>query len=73
MSFSVLLCIQSYPVWYWDTETVDHTLIEGDRMHLNALESQRIPDTETLSLDYLPNQARWTFQSPIEVTKSREN
>ena len=28
------------------------------------------PDTETLSLIYLPNQARWKVQSPNEDTKS---
>ena len=38
-------------------------------MYLNALESQNIPDTETLSLIYLPIQARWKVQSPTEVTK----
>ena len=32
-------------------------------MYLNALESQRISDTDTLSLIYLPNQARSTVQS----------
>ena len=60
MSFSALLCAQSFPVQHWDTATVDQILIEGDRMYLNALESQRIPDTDTLSLIYLPNQARST-------------
>ena len=50
-------------------------------MYLNALESQSIPDTDTLSLIYLPNQARSTVrslaievtaqnQSPVEVTQS---
>ena len=81
-SFSALLCAQSFPVQHWDTATVDQILIQGDRMYLNALESQRIPDTDTLSLIYLPNQARSTVQlpaievtdqnqSPIEVTKAR--
>ena len=41
MSFSALLCAQSFPVQHWDTATVDQILIEGDRMYLNALESQR--------------------------------
>ena len=40
MSFSVLLCAQSFPVQHWDTASVDQILI-GDRMYLNALESQR--------------------------------
>ena len=81
MSFSALLCAQSFSVRHWDTATVDQILIEGDRMYLNALESQSIPDTDTLSLIYLPNQARSTVhspaievtaqnQSPVEVTKS---
>lgn len=73
MSFSSLLCAQSFPVQHWDTATVDQILIEGDRMYLNALESQRIPDTDTLSLTYLPNQARSTVQSPaIEVTEQNQ-
>ena len=50
--------------------TVDQILIEGDSMYFNALKNQNIPDTETISLIYLPNQARWNFQSPFEVTKS---
>ena len=49
MSFSALLCAQSFPVRHWDTATVDQILI-GERMFLNALESQSIPDTDTLSL-----------------------
>ena len=53
-----------------DTSTVDQILIEGDRMYFNALQNQNIPDTERRSLNYLPNQARWNFQSPFEVTKS---
>ena len=69
-SFSALLCVQSFPVRHWDTTTVDQILMEGDRMYLNALESQSIPDTDTLSLIYLPNQPRSTVQSPaIEVTE----
>ena len=43
-------------------------------MYLNALESQRIPDTNTLSLIYLWNQARSTVQSPaIEVTEQNQS
>ena len=69
MSFSALLCVQSFPVRHWDTATVDQISVEGERMYLNARESQSIPDTDTLSLIYLPNQARSTVRSPtIEVT-----
>ena len=74
MSFSALLYAQSFPVRHWDTATVDQILIEGDRTYLNALESQRIPDTDTLSLIYPPNQARLTVQSPaIEVTEQNQS
>ena len=41
-----------------DNATVDQIFIEGDRMYFNALQNQSIPDTETMSLIYLPNQAR---------------
>ena len=72
MSFSALLSAQSFPVRHWDTATVDPITIEGDRMYLNVLESQSIPDTATLI--YLPNQARSTVQSPaIEVTKQSQS
>ena len=70
MSFSSLLCAQSFSVRHWDTATVDQILIEGDWMYLNVLESQSITDTDTLTLIYLPNQARSTVQSPaIDVTE----
>ena len=70
MSFAALLSAQSFPVRHWDTPTVDQILIEGDRMYLTAIESQSIPDADTLSLIYLPNQARSSVQSPaIEVTE----
>ena len=70
MGFSALLCAQSFPVRQWNTATIDQILIEGDRMYLNALEIQSITDTDTLSLIYLPNQARSAVQSPaIEVTE----
>ena len=36
MSFSALLCAQSFLVQHWDTATVDQILIEGDRMHLKV-------------------------------------
>ena len=42
-------------------------------MNLNALESQRIPDVETLSLNYLPKSISLTVQTPIKVTKSQAN
>ena len=43
-------------------------------MYLNALESQRIPDRDTFSLIYPPNQARSTVQSPaIEVTEQNKS
>ena len=38
--FCTFVCAQSnYPVRHWDTATVDHILIKGDWIYLNALES----------------------------------
>ena len=71
MSFSALLCAQSFPVRQWDTAA---TVDQENRMYLNALESQSIPDTDMLSLIYLPNQGRSTVQSPaIEVTGQNQS
>jgi len=72
MSFSALLCAQSYPVRQWNTCTVDQILTEGDSMYLNAFERQSIPDTETISLTYLPDRGRWS--SPIlAITQSQSS
>ena len=54
MSFSALLFAQTLPIEQWTTCTVDHILAQGDRFYVDAFESRSIPDTETLSLDYLP-------------------
>jgi len=38
----------------WTSETIDEILTEGDRLYLDCLDSRGdIPDTETLSLNYL--------------------
>ena len=59
---------------HWDTATVDQILIEGNSMYLNAVESQRTLDRDTLSQTYLPNQARSTVHSPaIEVTEQNQS
>ena len=43
-------------------------------MYLNELESRSIPDTDPLSLIYLPNQAPSTVRSPaIEVTAQNQS
>ena len=47
MSFSALLYAHTVPVVQWTASDVD-------RLYLNAFESRSIPDTEPLSLDYLP-------------------
>ena len=71
MSFSALLCAQSLPIEHWIAATVDQILVEGDAMYLDALERQTIPDTETLSLTFLPDIARWS--SPIEAKQSNQS
>ena len=71
ISFSALLCAQSCPVPQWTASTVDQILTQGDKMYLDALESRAIPDTETISLTYLPDRARWSL--PIEANKSNQS
>ena len=57
MSLSALLCAQSLPMSLWTTEVIDDILFDGDYMYKNSFENCLIPDTETLSLDYLPGRA----------------
>ncbi len=62
-----------HPVEFWGSHTVNEILTYGDTLYVHALRNQRIPDTETLSLDYLPDRARWfTIQSPIEAHSSNQ-
>jgi hypothetical protein len=55
MSLFALLYAQVHPVRQWGRYTINQILIEGDRMYLNALDNHEIPDSETISLQYLPN------------------
>ena len=63
MSFSALLRAQSLPIEQWTASTVDQILTKGNQLYLDALKSRSIPDTETLSLDYLPNAACWSVET----------
>ena len=78
MSFSALLYAQTLPIEQWTAaSTVDQILAEGDRLYLDALVIRSIPDTETLSLNYLPSgplQFSWqrpkTLSTPSELPKN---
>ena len=67
MSFSALLFAQTLPIQQWTASiNVDQILAEGDRLlYLDAFESRSIPDTETLSLDYLSREMRssWSLDA----------
>ena len=63
MNFSVLSCAQSFPVQHWDTATVDQILIEEDRVYLNALRNQRIPDTVSHVVPNLPAKSSSLYSS----------
>lgn len=54
MCFSALLCAHSFAVGDWNSHTIDDILKKGNRLYLDALIRGLIPDTDTLSLDYLP-------------------
>jgi hypothetical protein len=68
MSFSAILFAQTLPIQQWTASNVDQILAEGDRLlYLDAFESRSIPDTEsvteTLSLDYLSREMRWSLDA----------
>ena len=58
-----MLYAQTLPIEQWTASTVDEILTEEDRLYLDALVSRSIPDTETLSLNYLPSVARCCVDS----------
>jgi hypothetical protein len=62
-SFSALFA-QTLPIQQWPAPNVDQILADGDRLlYLDAFESRSIPDTETLSLDYLSREMRWPLDA----------
>ena len=68
MSFSAILFAQTLPIQQWTASDVDQILAEGYRLlYLDAFESRSIPDTEsvtqTLSLDYLSREMRWSLDA----------
>ena len=68
MSFSAILFAQTLPIQQWTASNVDQILAEGDRLlYLDDFESRSIPDTEsvteTLSLDYLSREMRWSLDA----------
>ena len=62
-SFPPLLRAQNLPIEQWKASTVDQIDANGDRLYLYAQENTSIPDKETLSLNYMPNVARWSIES----------
>ena len=54
MSLSALLTAQAISVDKWDSTIIDHVLVEGDKMYLNAYNNGLIPREELLSLNNLP-------------------
>ena len=41
------------------THQADEILIEGDAIYVKSFDNDTIPDTETLSLTYLPDRVHW--------------
>ena len=50
--------MQTPAVFRHGRPTVDEILI-GDAMYMKAFDNDTIPDTETLSLTYLPDRVHW--------------
>ena len=51
----------------WTADTVDEILIERDAMcmYVKAFNDDTIPDTETLSLTYLPDRVHWPMMTVL--------
>ena len=74
MSLSALLCAQSLPIRIplSTTKVIDEVLFNGDAMYRDAFENHVVPDTETLSLNYLPNRAQSSTE-PSAVSSSHDS
>ena len=55
MSLSALMFSHCLPVQIWTSTNIDQILYYGDLMYVDAFQSNRIPDKETLLIDELPN------------------
>ena len=65
MSLSALLTAQAISVDKWDSTIIDHVLVEGDKMYLNAYNNGLIPREELLSLNNLPTVASLSIEANI--------
>ena len=51
----MLLCANLKDISQWTSETIDHILIEGDVMYLQAIQNNAIHDEDVIALNYLPD------------------
>ena len=56
----------------WTADTVDEILI-GDAMYMKAFDDDTIPDTETLSLTYLPYRVHWPTMAADPAKGTRQH
>ena len=73
MSFSALLCAQIYSPQHWRCCIIDQLLNEDDKLNVTALGNGEIPNAETMSVNCLPNQIYWPFNSLIHTTPPTNN
>ena len=64
MSLAALLFNRSNSVDLWTETNIDDILCHGDRMYLHALTNKMVPDTNSLSVEDLPEVA--TSQNNFE-------
>ena len=65
MSLSALLTAQAISVDKLDSTIIDHVLVEGEKMYLNAYNNGLIPREELLSLNNLPTVASLSIEANI--------
>ena len=75
MSVSALFLkrANSCRVSQWTADTVDEILIEGYVMYVKAFDDDTIPDTETLSLTYLPDRVHWPTSWTADPAKPNQH
>ena len=66
MSLSAPLTAQTISVDRWDSTIIDHVLVEGDKMYLNAYNNGLIPREELLSLNNLPTVVSLSIERAVE-------
>ena len=71
MRLSALLTAQAISVDKLDSTIIDHVLVEGEKMYLNAYNNGLIPREELLSLNNLPTVVSLSIETNISSVEAQ--